>query len=161
MEIPSFALLTEHRSAEMQSIGQVSVLSACSANNSVRVTLACRLKKVNIQGADRKRWALKFLEICYHCLESALHAHFSLLSHSGHLPNPEEFHRTWTPSPSLGSFICASGEDANSQDQEEQPLIFLLFICVTSFVFLLAFPGTEKWAHLENCLQVVLLLTGL
>lgn len=30
---------------------------------------------------------------------------------------------------------------------EKQLLIFLLFICVTSCVFLLGFPGTEKWAH--------------
>ena len=48
-----------------------------------------------------------------------MRAHLSPLRPGGHLPSPGEFHRAWTPSASLGSLICASGEDANSQDVGE------------------------------------------
>lgn len=86
---------------------------------------------------------------CYHWLESTLWAPSPRLSHYGHLPSPGESHRAWASRPSQGSPMCASREDANSQDVGEATSDLLsIYVC-----HILCFPFGFSWDWEVGSLQ--------
>ena len=62
-------------------------------------------------------------------------------------PTLEDFMEHGLPVHPCGASCVLLGKMPTVKMWERRLLIFLLCICVTSCVFLLGFPGTEKWAH--------------
>lgn len=137
---------------------------ARTTNRNIWVILVCMLGKLTYKAPVEEGGFVRFWKASV-LIDWRASCHAPLSPDDPSWPPPQPWRISQTtglPSHPWGASFVLLGKMPTVKMQEKQLLIFLLFICVTSCVFLLGFPGTEKWAHSRKWFaDGFVLLTGL